>query len=101
MMTGPIHLIDAMGAKVASLDIHHRGDSFGGTITLEATPSGLRQLFEQFEEVVEGQMFGLLDGIEEKIQAVGLRAVFATGAVAEVEDFQVYPSRNAVSFKTR
>jgi hypothetical protein len=100
MTQRPIRLIDQDSARLATLDVQFRDDHFEGTISLEATPPYLRQLFEQFEEVVEGQMFSLLDAIEEKIEAARLRVLLEDGAEACVTDLQVFPSRNAVSFKT-
>jgi hypothetical protein len=97
----PLELIDQHSARVATLDVQFREDHFEGTICLDATPPYLRQLFEQFEEVVEGQMFGLLDDIEEKIEANRLRVTFNNAAEAWVTDLQVFPSTNAVSFKIR
>jgi hypothetical protein len=94
-------LLDPGSTKIASLDVQFRDDHFEGTICLDATPPQLRKLFEQFEEVVEGQMFGLLDEIEEKIETIPLRVVFENGAEADVTDLQVFPSTKAVSFKTR
>jgi hypothetical protein len=97
----PLYLIDQDSARVATLDVLSRDDHFEGTICLDATPPHLRQLFEQFEEVVEGQMFSLLDGIEEKIESTRFRVIFEDGAEAWVTDLQVFPSTNAVSFKVR
>jgi hypothetical protein len=101
MTIRPLHLIDQASAKVAALEVYFRDDHFEGTISLDATPPQLRELFEQFEEVVENQVFSLLDDIEEKIAAIPLRAVFENGAEADVVDLQVFPSTKAVSFKTR
>jgi hypothetical protein len=97
----PIYLIDQNAAQVAALDVQFRDDHFEGTISLDATPPQLRELFEQFEEIVENQLFSLLDDIEEKIAAIALRVVFEDGEEADVADLQVFPSTNAVSFKTR
>lgn len=97
----PTNLIDASSARVAALDVRFHDGHFEGAISLDATPPHLRQLFEQFEEIVEGQMFSLLDEIEEKIGAIPLRAVFDDGAEAQVADLQVFPRTRAVSFTTR
>ena len=101
MTNRPLHLMDQNSARVAALEVQLRDDHFEGTISLDTLPPQLRHLFEEFEEIVEGQMFGLLDDIEERIGAVSLRAVFENGAVADVIDLQVFPSTKAVSFKTR
>lgn len=101
MTQQPTHLIDQSSARVAALDVQFRDGHFEGTIDLAPTPPQLRQLFEQFEEIVEGQMFSLLDDIEEKIGTIPLRAVFADGTQAYVADLQVFPSTRSVSFVTR
>ncbi len=95
------YLLDQDNHRVAELSVTFTGKHHEGTISLEHTPPELKRLFAQYEEVVEGQMFGLLDGIEEKIAAVPFRVVFEDGTEAEVEDLQVFPSTGAVSFKTR
>ena len=64
-------------------------------------PPGLKRLFEEYEEIVEGQIFALLDGIEEKIGVIPFKVSFEDGTEASVEDLQVFPSTGAVSFKTR
>ena len=61
-------------------------------------PPQLRQLFEEFEAIVETQMFALLDDIEGRIEATALRVAFADGSSAPVRDLQVFPSTRAVSF---
>ena len=96
----PLYLVDQSDGNVATLDVQFRDDHYEGSISLDATPTQLRQLFEQFEEVVEGQMFSLLDDIEEKIGTMTLRVRFDDGEEADVADLQVFPSTNAVSFKT-
>lgn len=50
--------------------------------------------------MVEGQVFSVADEIEDQIAKVQLKVAFANGSEAYVEDLQVYPSTNRVSFKT-
>jgi len=83
------------------LNVALLGDRYCGTICLDAAPPELKQLFEEFEENVEGQMFSLADEIEDKIAQIPLKVVFANGLEAWVEDLQVYPSTKRVSFKLR
>jgi hypothetical protein len=59
----------------------------------------LRQLFAEFEEVVEGQVFSLLDQIEDRIRNVGLRVLWEDGSSTSVSDLQVFPSTGAVSLQ--
>ena len=95
------YLLDKFSAKVATLDVTQDGDLYSGTIRLDSTPPELIDLFQQFEEMVENQVFSIADEIEERIEAFRLRVAFANGLGAEVADLQVYPSTNAVSFKIR
>jgi hypothetical protein len=100
MTRKPLYLIDQSAAKVAALDeIQFRDGHYEGTISLDATPPSLRELFERFEEVVEGQTFGLLDDVEGKIAAIPFRVRFDDGAEADIADLQVFPTTSAVSFK--
>lgn len=95
------HLVDRSATRVACLRVGLDGDRYRGTVSLDAAPAQFRQLFQDFEEMAEGQMFGLADELEEKIAALSLKVVFEDGTVAEVEDLQVYPGTKRVSFKTK
>jgi hypothetical protein len=97
----PLYLIDQTAANVAALDVSPVGDHFKGTISLKSTPPQLKRLFDEYEEIVEGQILSLLDEIEQKICKIHFRAIFENGSVASVCDLQVFPSTNSVSFKTR
>src|SRR5438128_268643 len=101
MATQLIYLVDQTSTRIAVLNVTLIGELYRGTICLDATPPQLKQLFEEFEENVEGQMFSLADEIEEKIEVFPLRVMFANGTEATVEDLQVYPRTKRVSFKVR
>ena len=62
-------------------------------------PATLRQQFEEYEEIVNHQMFSLLDEMEEKIGTFLLRAVFEDDHEADLVDVQIYPSTKKVSFR--
>ena len=95
------HLTDPFSTLIAAFDVTRSGDLYSGTICLDATPPELGRLFQEFEEMVEGQVFSVADEIEEKIARLRLRVVFAGGEGAEVADLHVYPNTNAVTFKIR
>ena len=101
MATQSVLLLDRSATVVAALDVAPDRDRYSGTICLDKTPRELQQLFAEFEECVEGQMFTHADEIEERIAAVPLRAVFPGGGEAEVVELQVFPRTKRVSFKTR
>jgi hypothetical protein len=73
---------------------------YEGAVDLTRTPVSLRALFEEFEEIVNGQMFSFLDDIENKIAALSLKAAHDNNGVeAAVTELQVYPSTGEISFK--
>jgi hypothetical protein len=99
MDTRQVRLVDRSGAVLAVAQVADEGGYFGGTIDLRSTPTDLRALFAEFEEVVNGQMFVFLDEIQEKIGALPIRIVFDDGSEASVRDLQVFPSTGDVSFR--
>ena|ERR1700730_18279188 len=94
-----IQLIDPSRKVVARANVAERGERFEGTIDLSCAPSAVLSLFEEFEEVVNGQLFSFLDDIQGKIASLPIQAVLDNGVEMRVEDLQVYPSTGKVSFK--
>jgi hypothetical protein len=94
-----VSLIDRFGNIVATAQVADEGTYYGGTIDLRRTPASLCALFEEFEEIVNGQMFAFIDDIQERIGAYRIRAVFDTGQEVDVEDLQVFPGTGDVSFR--
>lgn len=94
-----VKLIDASHNVLAIAHVVDFGDWYGGTIDLGFTPSPLRALFDEFEEIVNGQMLSFLDKIQEQIASLAVKAVFEMGCEVFVNDLQVFPSTAAVSFK--
>jgi len=98
-MTQHVRLVDRSRAVLAVAQVADEDGSFGGTIDLRSTPAELRALFEEFEEIVNGQMFVFLDEIQKKIGALPIRARFDDGSEADIHDLQVFPSTGDVSFR--
>lgn len=94
-----ITIIDQKRKIVATAQVTERDDRFTGRIDLRPMSAPLRRQFEAYEEIVNEQMFSLLDEMEEKIGAMLLKVVFADGHVAPLADLQIYPSIKKVSFK--
>jgi hypothetical protein len=94
-----VKLIDNSRTVVGAAQVDNQGAHFGGTVDLTATPPALRALFDEFEELVNDQVFSLVDEIQQKIDSLAIRARFEDGLEADVKDLQVYPSTGAVSFK--
>ena len=99
MTVTSVKLIDVSGNVIASALVAARDASFSGRIDLSHTPPEVSRVFEEYENIVNGQMFSLLDDIEERIAALALRAAFDEGPEVAVEDVQVYPTTGKVSFK--
>ena len=100
MNTRTVKLIDQSRDVLAVTQVADEGDHYGGTIDLEGAPASLRALFDEFEEIVNGQMFSFLDAIQEKIGSLPIKAVFDNGREVYVKDLQVFPSTGEVSFKS-
>lgn len=83
------------------MQVSDEGAYFGGTIDLAATPTNIRALFEEFEEIVNGQMFALLDGVQDRIAALRLKAVCESTEEVAIGDLQAFPSTGDVSFRVK
>jgi hypothetical protein len=66
---------------------------------LQEAPETVRKQFEDFEEIVNNQVFSLLDEIEDRISALGITAIGEDGRRAAVVDLQVFPAGKRVSFR--
>jgi hypothetical protein len=92
-------LIDRSRNVVGIAHVNDEGEHYGGTIDLSCTPASLRALFEDFDEIVNGQMFSVLEEIQNKIDSWQIKALFDNGLEANVRDLQVYPSTGDISFQ--
>ena len=99
MISQLVTLIDQGRQVVAKAQVAEQDGSFVGRINLSPMPVQLRRLFEEYEEIVNTQMFSLLDGIEKQIEGLHLQVVFEGGHEATLADVQIYPSTNKVSFQ--
>src|SRR5262245_1916667 len=99
MNTRTVKLIDHSRNPLAIAQVADEGDHYGGAIDLRCAPAGLRALFYEFEEIVNGQMFRFLDEIQEKIGSLAIKVIFENGHEVYVKDLQVFPSTGEVSFK--
>jgi hypothetical protein len=99
MTTEHVKILDREGKVVATAQVSDQGTYFGGSIDLRATPRELRRKFEEYEEIVSGQIFSLLDQIEEQIDGLALTVAFEDSRGVCVADLQIYPSTGRISFK--
>jgi hypothetical protein len=94
-----IRIIDPSRRTLATARVAERDGAFAGSIDVGSMPVDVLRRFEEYEEIVSGQMFSLLDQIEEEIGGLALSAVFDDGQEFPVVDLQVYPGAGRVSFK--
>jgi hypothetical protein len=94
-----VKLIDVSRNVLATAQVADEGGFMGGTINLSSTPADVRALFDEFEEIVNGQMFSLLDEVQARIGALSIKAIGDDGCEAAVRDLQVFPTTGDVSFK--
>jgi hypothetical protein len=99
MMINTIVLTDAHSNRLATMDVDDRSGYNSGSIHLDEMPNALLQAFEQYEEIVNNQMFGLLDQAEAKIFRYDLKIVFDDGREALIDELQVFPGNRRVSFR--
>jgi hypothetical protein len=71
---------------------------FGGIIDLGRIPADLRSLFEEYEEIVNGQMLSFLDDIQRRIDGLNLQVAVEGASPERVTNLQIYPSTGDVSF---
>lgn len=99
MSSQKVKIVNQARKVLATAEVAEEEGYFVGLIDLRSMPATLRKHFEQYEEVVNNQLFSHLDDIEEKIGTLNLRVVFEDGREAEPADVQIYPSTKRVSFK--
>jgi hypothetical protein len=96
-----VKIIDRLQNVVAMARVSRRDDLFSGEIDLSLMPEEFRKRFEEYETLVNGQMFALLDEIEGQFDPLLLSVVLESGQEFEIEELQVYPTSKRVSFKPR
>ena len=99
MSSQHVTIINQSRQTVATAEVSEHGGYFAGRVDLSLMPAALQHQFEEYEEVVNQQMFSFLDELERKIEGLLLKVVFANGDVAQLADVQIYPSTKSVSFK--
>jgi hypothetical protein len=94
-----VTIIDRSRTPVAVAQVTHRDELFRGMIDLDQTPMGLLKLFEDYENIVQSQMFTLVDEMDGQIDSLGLHVITETGEELEIEDLQVFPTSRRFSFR--
>jgi hypothetical protein len=99
MISQRVTLLDQGRHVVATARVAEQDGTFTGRIDLSPMPVPLRQLFEEYEEIVNSHTLILLDEIEEKIETLRLKVVFEDGHEVAPADVQIYPGTHRVSFQ--
>lgn len=94
-----VTIIDRGRNVVATADVEWLDGRYSGRIAVDRMPQPLRLVFEEYEEIVNDQVFSLLDQIEGQIEALSLSAVFGDGRETPVEDLQIFPKGGTVAFR--
>jgi hypothetical protein len=99
MSARTIKLLGSSGELLATGQVVLDGDHFEGSIDLSPMPASMLRAFQEFEELVNGQVFSLLDDIEQRINDLAIQVAFDEGRRGFVEDLQIYPSNGLTSFR--
>jgi hypothetical protein len=61
-------------------------------------PVSLRELLEEYESLVDSQALSVLDAMEDRIAALKIAALFSDGRLISLNDLQIFPRKQAISF---
>ena len=84
---------------MATADVEYHGAHYSGRVNIDRMSQPLRRLFEEDEDIVNDQVFSLLDQIEGRINAISFVAVFDDGCEAVVDALQIFPKNGTVAFR--
>lgn len=93
-------LVDAQGGLIGRVRVSEEDGLWSGDIDLSGAAPSVVSLFTEFEELVNDQVFSLLDDVQAQVARLGPRFWVAEEEAVLVEDLQIYPALRAVSFRT-
>ncbi len=92
-------LEDSLGRLIAvAADVKLEDDVWSTQCILVQVPEFLR-LFHAYEDAVNGQMFTLVDTLEQQIAGLGPRLVETSGQSVAIEDLQIFPNAGVGSWR--
>jgi hypothetical protein len=94
-----VKIADRLHNIVATAEVEDRGKYYSGSVNLDRMPKVLRLKFEEYESLINDQVFSLLDRIEEEIEIDSFTVMFDDGSKFYVNDLQILPGCGTVSFK--
>jgi hypothetical protein len=95
-----VKITDQFGKILANAQVKETDDCWQGTFSFNNFTPEILSVFEEWEEIVNGQMLSFLDEIQQKISRLSILAVFEDGRTFWTRDLQIYPSTSEISFKT-
>jgi hypothetical protein len=99
MLHEDITIVDGERNAVATAAVEFQKGVYSGSANMDRMPEPLRELFEQYEEIVNNQIFSLLDQIEDRIGDISFSVVFDDGRRFPIRDLQIFPEGGTVSFR--
>jgi hypothetical protein len=99
MLTKVVEIVDSMQNVVAIAEVEDLGEYYAGSVNLDRMPKYLLSKFEEYEDLVNQQIFSLLDNIEEEIQLDSFTVIFDDDKKFDVDNLQIVPSSSWISFK--
>jgi len=97
-MSVDVTFVDSGGRIIATAVVDSRKKRYSGAIDLQCTPASFRRLFEEYEAIVNDQVFSLLDQMEDRINSEAIYACFANGP-EQIKELQISPRAGTVSFE--
>jgi hypothetical protein len=99
MLVKLVKIVDLTQNIVAIAEVQSQGNYYSGSVNVDRMPQPLLSQFEEYESLINDQVFSLLDQIEEKIDVNSFAVIFDENTKCYIEDLQILPSSRMISFK--
>lgn len=94
-----ITIVDDGRNLVATGLVEFRGDYYSGSVNVDRMPESFKNLFYEYEYIINNQIFSILDQIEDRINSIPFSAIFEGGRECLVKDLQIFPKGGTLSFR--
>ena len=94
-----VQIVDGDRNVLAALDASPAHGRYSGSADFSAMPADRRRLFDEYEGIVNDQVFSLLDEYEDRIEGLACAAVFDDGSCRPIADVQLFPGGGTASFQ--
>ena len=94
-----VQIVDGDRNVLAGLDASPSNGRCSVSADFAAMPADTRRLFEEYEGMVNDQIFSLLDEYEDRIEGLACAAVFEDGSRRPIADVQLFPKGGTASFQ--